>query len=470
MPGFNGGILRPHHTKLAFVHRLADMLVIAGALPLAVHIYEQPWQDYYSMVSVITMLMFIFFAKKNELYQSWRVSRIKSELYQLTGIWLSAVMGLLLILFITQTTKEYPRDVFLTWFIIPPLVMGIGRIGLRFALKQFRRRGYNTRNAAVLGVNNLGYQIGQHINRASWMGLNLTGFFDDRDPCGNRFDTPSTPDIAGDINTLINMARSGEIDIIYITLPLCAQKRINHIIEALADTTVCLYYVPDFFEFDLAHARWQTFGDFAVVNIYGTPFNGIDGWLKRIEDIVLGSIALLITSIPMAIIAIVIKMTSTGPVIFQQRRYGINGQEIQMWKFRTMTVCEDGPTIIQASSSDSRITPFGKFLRRTSLDELPQFINVLQGRMSLIGPRPHAIAHNEQYRHLIKGYMLRHKVKPGITGWAQINGYRGETDTLDKMERRIEHDLDYIRNWSLLLDLKILILTLIRGFIHKNAY
>jgi putative colanic acid biosynthesis UDP-glucose lipid carrier transferase len=207
-----------------------------------------------------------------------------------------------------------------------------------------------------------------------------------------------------------------------------------------------------------------------VVSIFESPFYGLDGWVKRAEDIILGSMILLLISPLMLVIAFAIKFTSSGPILFRQRRYGLNGAVVQVWKFRSMTVCEDGEHIPQAKKMDMRITPLGAFLRRTSLDELPQFFNVLQGRMSIVGPRPHAVAHNEQYRKLIRGYMLRHKVKPGITGWAQVNGWRGETETLDKMQKRIECDMEYIQNWSLGLDIKIIILTVFKGFTGKSAF
>jgi len=191
--------------------------------------------------------------------------------------------------------------------------------------------------------------------------------------------------------------------------------------------------------------------------------------LKRFQDILLTTIILVIILLPMIAIAIAIKVTSGGPVLFKQRRYGIDGQEINVWKFRTMRVMENDGEIKQAKKNDPRVTKLGLFLRQTSLDELPQFFNVLQGSMSIVGPRPHAVSHNEQYRQLIKGYMHRHAVKPGITGWAQINGWRGETDTLGKMEKRIEYDLWYIRHWSLWLDLRIILLTIIRGFYNDKA-
>jgi putative colanic acid biosynthesis UDP-glucose lipid carrier transferase len=206
-----------------------------------------------------------------------------------------------------------------------------------------------------------------------------------------------------------------------------------------------------------------------VVSIFETPFMGTEGWLKRFEDIVLGTLAVLVAAIPMAIVAIGIKLTSKGPVLFKQRRYGLHGEVIDVYKFRSMTVSEDGTNVRQATANDSRITPFGAFLRRSSLDELPQLFHVVTGSMSLVGPRPHAVAHNEAYRKHIYGYMLRHKVKPGLTGWAQVNGWRGETDTLEKMEKRIEHDLEYIRRWNLLLDIKIVFLTIFGRAVHQNA-
>lgn len=197
---------------------------------------------------------------------------------------------------------------------------------------------------------------------------------------------------------------------------------------------------------------------------------GLNSMIKRTSDIVLG-LAILLMLVPvMLAIAVAVRATSPGPVIFRQRRYGLYGEEIIVYKFRSMTATDDGKTIVQASKNDSRVTPIGAFLRRSSLDELPQFINVLQGRMSIVGPRPHAVAHNEQYRKLIKGYMLRHKVKPGITGWAQVNGMRGETQTLEKMEARIQYDLDYLRNWSLWLDLWIILKTVKVVLTRENAH
>ena len=231
-----------------------------------------------------------------------------------------------------------------------------------------------------------------------------------------------------------------------------------------------VYLIPDLFMFDLLHARSESINGLATISIFDTPMDGPNAVLKRIEDVVLASLILLLIAVPMLLIAIAVKLTSRGPVLFRQTRYGMDGRPIRVWKFRSMTVMEDGAAVTQASRNDCRITPLGAFLRRTSLDELPQFFNVLLGDMSVVGPRPHAVAHNEQYRRQVSRYMLRHKVKPGITGWAQVNGWRGETDTLEKMQKRIEFDLDYIENWSVWWDLKIVLLTLFKGFVHRNAY
>ncbi|KOR27973.1 capsular biosynthesis protein, partial [Achromatium sp. WMS2] len=274
----------------------------------------------------------------------------------------------------------------------------------------------------------------------------------------------------GDFQDLLARAIDGSVDLIYIALPLGNQKRISSMLTALGNTTASVYIVPDFFVFNLLHSRWVNLGPIPTISVFETPFYGVEGWLKRVEDLVFSTIILILISIPMLIIAIGVKLSSRGPVFFKQSRYGLNGRPIRVWKFRTMTVCEDGANVPQAQKHDPRVTKFGSFLRRTSLDELPQFINVLMGDMSIVGPRPHAVAHNEMYRKLIDGYMLRHKVKPGITGWAQINGWRGETDTLDKMKGRVACDLWYIRSWSLWLDIKIIFRTAFTGFSSPNAY
>jgi putative colanic acid biosynthesis UDP-glucose lipid carrier transferase len=249
---------------------------------------------------------------------------------------------------------------------------------------------------------------------------------------------------------------------------MASQQRTLNILDDLRDTTASIYFVPDLFVTDIIQGRLDHICNMPIVSVCETPFTGVYGVCKRASDIVISLLILLMISPILIIIAIAVKTTSPGPIIFKQRRYGLDGDEILVYKFRSMSVCEDGGNVQQAKKNDSRVTKVGGFLRKSSLDELPQFINVLQGRMSIVGPRPHAVSHNEIYRKLINGYMVRHKAKPGITGWAQVNGLRGETETLDKMQARIEYDLDYLRNWSLGLDLKIIFMTV--GVVFKDQY
>jgi putative colanic acid biosynthesis UDP-glucose lipid carrier transferase len=251
---------------------------------------------------------------------------------------------------------------------------------------------------------------------------------------------------------------------------MASQPRILKLLEDLRDTTASIYFVPDIFVSDLIQARVDSIGGLPVVAVCETPFHGFNGAIKRLSDVVFALCILLVISPLLLAIAIGVKRSSPGPILFKQRRYGLDGRKIVVYKFRTMTVAEDGDVVRQATRNDSRITRFGALLRRTSLDELPQFINVLQGRMSIVGPRPHAVAHNEMYRKLIRGYMIRHKVKPGITGLAQVLGWRGETETVEKMKGRIEADLTYLRNWSLLLDLQIVLKTVVVVLSKQNAY
>ncbi|WP_221016031.1 undecaprenyl-phosphate glucose phosphotransferase, partial [Klebsiella pneumoniae] len=260
------------------------------------------------------------------------------------------------------------------------------------------------------------------------------------------------------------------IDRIYIALSMKDEQIIKDLVSKLTDTTCSVLLIPDVFTFNILQSRTEEINGVPVVPLFDTPLSGINMLFKRLEDIVVSSIILVLISPVLIGIALAVKFSSPGPIIFRQIRYGMDGKPIKVWKFRSMTVMENDDKVIQATKNDVRVTKVGRFLRSTSLDELPQFFNVLFGQMSVVGPRPHAVSHNEQYRSLIQGYMLRHKVKPGITGLAQINGWRGETDTLEKMEKRIEYDLLYIRGWSIWLDLKIIFLTIFKGFINKSAY
>jgi putative colanic acid biosynthesis UDP-glucose lipid carrier transferase len=377
--------------------------------------------------------------------------------------------GLLLVMaFATGHIGEFSRAVVLNWLWFAPAAQLLVHWGLRRAAPHLVRLQGPPLRAVVVGMNEQGCSLADRLSAASDAGIELVGFFDDRTP--DRHYDHGRHRLLGRLVEIAGYVKANHVHLIYLSLPMASQPRIKELLDALKDTTASVYFVPDMFVTDLIQGRGDSVCGLPVISVCETPFRGPAGLLKRASDLVLGTLILMLLSPVMAAIALAVKLGSPGPVIFRQRRYGLDGQEIVVYKFRSMSVTEDGSTIRQASRNDSRITPLGAVLRKTSLDELPQFINVLQGRMSIVGPRPHAIAHNELYRRQIKSYMVRHKVKPGITGWAQVNGFRGETDSLEKMEGRIRCDLDYLRNWSLRLDLYIIFKTIRLVFKDTAAY
>lgn len=444
-----------------------DVVVISISMLAAVAIYNVPLSVEYLVLTGISVFVFELLAAVKGVYRSWRMETFIAEVVSVSGVWLVTVLTLVLIGFATKTSSDFSRVTIMIWSVMVLVGLSGMRALYRAFLRALRADGRNTRTVAFAGYGKASQKMAQHITAQPWMGLRILGCFDDRSV--TRLGDAELP-LLGDLKELLVQARAGQVDLVYITLPMHAERRIVKLIDQLADTTASVYVVPDIFVFELFHAQWSTVGEMPVVSVFESPFYGVNGGVKRLEDVVIGSLILLLILPLMALIALGIKITSPGSVLFKQRRYGLKGEIVEVWKFRSMTVSDNGDKVVQAKKGDARITPFGAFLRRTSLDELPQFFNVLQGTMSIVGPRPHAVAHNEEYRGLIHGYMLRHKVKPGITGWAQINGWRGETDTLDKMKGRLDCDLAYVRNWSLWFDIKIIFLTVFKGFVGKNAY
>ncbi len=368
---------------------------------------------------------------------------------------------------ITGQLERYSADVLLTWFLVGPASSATLRHAVHALVPLVITGSGYAQRAVIIGAGPTGHAIATRIRESRRAGKRLLGFFDDRHV--ERIGHPNLR-LLGRVADLADYVRQHGVDVIYIALPMTTQPRIVRLLDDLRDTTVSVYFVPDLFVTDLIQARVDQVGGMPVVAVCETPFTGINGVLKHTFDFFAAACILVLIAPLLALIALAVKLSSPGPVLFRQYRYGLDGERILVYKFRSMTVCENGDTITQARQNDARVTPLGAFLRRTSLDELPQFINVLQGRMSIVGPRPHAVAHNETYRKLIKGYMVRHKVKPGITGWAQVNGYRGETETVDKMQKRIEYDLEYLRNWSIGLDLWIIVKTIAVVFKDRNAY
>lgn len=464
------GMLRPHSSKLAFVFRLSDVFIIALTLLAALYVRGIEADEKYQMVALVAILCFSAFGRGHNIYGSQRGVTFSQLAWPVVMVWGITVFIMFTVAYFLKSSSEYSRVVVGIWFVTTPLILVSWRFTVRSVLSYFRAQGHNSRSVAVIGATDAGNRLGKVIKETPSFGLDLKGYFDNRKDDDGRIAKDLVAPVLGDFDDLICRAKAGEFDLIYIALSLKGEDHIAKIITALADTNASVHLAPDFMVFDLLHSRLINLGSVQTISVYETPFLGVDGWLKRLEDIVLSSLILTLIAIPMLIIAAGVKLSSPGPVLFKQRRYGMDGEAINVWKFRSMAVCDNGDKIVQAQKGDARITPLGAFLRRTSLDELPQFINVLTGEMSIVGPRPHAVAHNEEYRQIISGYMLRHKVKPGITGWAQVNGWRGETDTLDKMEKRVEYDLNYIRNWSLWWDIKIVFRTVFTGFVGKNAY
>lgn len=459
---------------LIFISKLLDAAVIASALAASVLIYRPAWDTKYTMAALLAAILFFLLAEIAGLYRPWRGETARRQFFQIFFVWAETFFVLLLLAYAFKTSGSYSRVSIGAWLLTTPLLLSGWRVIGRALFYDFAQRKSSKRNALVWGVGELGDHLASTIKQSPWLGLRLTAYVRDEDAdCTPSEEGRAEPTHFADFNKLDRLetqARRGDFDILYIALPTTARSRITELIDRLSDTTVSVYMVPDYFTTSLFHGKWSNLEGIPLISVYDTPFWGADGWVKRAQDIVLSILFLLVAALPMALIAVATRLSSPGPVLFKQRRYGVDGKEISVWKFRSMRVCEDGDNIQQASQRDPRVTRLGAFLRRTSLDELPQFINVLSGQMSIVGPRPHAVAHNELYRKQVKGYMLRHKVRPGITGWAQINGWRGETDALHKMEKRVEYDLWYIRNWSLWLDLKIIMLTAVRGFTGKTAY
>ncbi|AOS96489.1 UDP-glucose:undecaprenyl-phosphate glucose-1-phosphate transferase [Microbulbifer aggregans] len=468
------GWIRSHQSDLAAVYRLIDGVLILAVLGICLAVAGEPISGNWAAAGLLAVMAFVVMAEPAELYRSWRIDSFRAMLTTTALAWVSVCVLLLLVGYFSRLGHEYSRLVVGSWFLATLVLLGSWRFAMRRVLQYLRVHDRNTRSAAILGITPTGLQLARDLEQHPELGLRLQGFY--RIPGIASVETSLAGAAslmtgpAGDLEDALAAARSGELDLVYIALPISEAKRIDELLAAFGDTTATVHLLPDIFGANLLQSRWHRIGSSAVLSIYDTPIQGINGWLKRLEDVIIASLALVMLSPLMLLIAIGVKLSSKGPIIFRQRRYGFCGNTIEVWKFRSMTTQENGAEVVQATRNDPRVTRFGAFLRRTSLDELPQFINVLRGEMSIVGPRPHAVAHNEQYRSLVSGYMLRHKVKPGITGWAQVNGWRGETDTLEKMSKRVEYDLDYIRRWSLFFDCYIVLMTVFKGFTSKNAY
>ncbi|MGE0030824.1 MAG: undecaprenyl-phosphate glucose phosphotransferase [Steroidobacteraceae bacterium] len=446
----------------ALAHMLVDPVVAVGSLLACLVGSGIPFDGPYRILALLVLLL-AFVARAGA-----PAATTAEPLRHVAGRWLVIVALLLLVGWTSGTLDAFDRHAMLVWLAATPLAqLAAHRLATDVLARVLSAEGVQ-RRAVIAGANDIGRRLADRIQSNPCLGIRVIGYFDDREP--GRLGDIGRAQLLGPLAGLAEFAKRRRVDVIYSALPMCPQPRIRELLESLRDTTASIYFVPDIFLCDLIQARVDTIGGIPVLAVRESPCHGLTALFKRVVDVLFASVILAAAAPLLLAIAAAVSWSSPGPVLFCQRRYGLDGREIVVYKFRTMTCLEDGDRVTQATVDDPRTTRIGAFLRKYSLDEFPQFVNVIQGRMSVVGPRPHAVAHNELYRKLIPDYMFRHKVKPGITGLAQVNGLRGETDTLDKMRARIECDLDYLRNWSFLLDVRIILRTIAVIWRRKNAY
>ena len=482
----SGGFLKSNAELIGTALRFFDLTIIVVSALIANYLRFDTFT--LSLACKVALIVALFAAATLfpmfELYKPWRGMSIWLEIRTVVLACICVALIIPVLAYLTKTSEEYSRIWFGYWILLAVIFLVASRLVIRHLSRWARTKGFNSRNILIVGAGDLGQKVSSRLHECDWIGLNVVGFLDDN------------PDLQGaDLNgvsVLGGTARLGELvdgplstanrrsesslvdlkcaDQVWVALPVSDQDKVKDVCSILEDSAIPIVIVPDLFMQGLLNHSVDQLAGMPVVNLRSSPIEGKASTVKLVEDILISLVAIMLTAPLMAIIALLIKLESPGPILFKQRRYGINGRGFMVWKFRTMYLAEEDPDVPQAKRSDPRITRIGAILRKTSLDELPQFFNVLQGHMSVVGPRPHAVAHNEKYRKVVDHYMLRSTVKPGITGLAQVNGWRGETDTQQKMEKRVECDLEYLNNWSVWLDIKIVFRTIVGGFMGKNAY
>ena len=465
--------LAAHSSKYASLFswslRLADVAGLAAAGLLAYWLrfgtFEVSIEYQRHLARGLLAALLVF--SMSPLYRSWRGRALASELWTMLLAYAAIFALSVLYTVVFKITSDISRLWWGTWFVGAVAAGTASRLALRAAAAWTRQRGLDLRSAVIVGCGGDALRVIQALERQPWAGIQVRGWFETSSCTETTIPAPRL----GTLAQLPGYVQAHGISQVWIVLPMSAQADIARILEVLAHSTTDIKFVPDLLGLQLLNHSVEQVAGMPVINLRASPLDGDAHLLKALEDRLLAAAIVVLIAPVLALIALGVKLSSPGPVLFRQARHGIDGKLIEVWKFRSMGVHEEAPgQVTQASRRDTRITPFGRFLRRTSLDELPQFFNVLQGTMSIVGPRPHAVAHNDHYQTRVQDYMQRHRVKPGITGWAQVNGLRGETDTLDKMARRVEYDLHYMQHWSLSLDLKIITMTVLKGFLGKNAY
>lgn len=460
--------MRRQNPLLYFSVRIVDIFAILTGGLFAYVLRFPDWElvSKYMTVAVIAAFLGSLFFPKVGAYRNWRGDKVLINFQRLMAGWGAVAVTLLMIAFFTKTTELISRQWFVLWFIVTIPLFAIYRAILTMLLRHFVSQQWRKTRIAIVGGGDLAREVAQRIESAHWSGFQIEGFFSDRYE-GSIEDHP----VLGKLKDVAEVAASNlgqmRVDEIWIALPLEDYDRVREVVHSLRHVPVAIRFIPDIFEFRLINHDISQIEGIPVIDLNVTPMVGMNLWLKEVEDKVIGALILLLISPVMIALAIGVKLSSPGPIFYRQERVSWGGKPFHMLKFRSMPVDaekESGP--VWAREHEQRATPFGAFLRRTSLDELPQFLNVLKGDMSIVGPRPERPVFVDRFKGEIPDYMQKHLVKGGITGWAQVNGWRGDTD----LEKRIEYDLFYIENWSLYLDLKIIFLTIFKVFRDRNAY
>jgi putative colanic acid biosynthesis UDP-glucose lipid carrier transferase len=459
-------VVRNERSPLVFGQRVLDPALVAGLVPVAALASGERFEQPYQLLAVLALLLTLWIFRAVGLYGPSRRGVIATS-WRVALAWGAVAGSLAMLGYLTGSIDSLSGEVLLGWGLAVPVVLGIAHVGANVAGGALRTRNIGVRTAVIAGAGPTAQEFARRVVAAPGCGIRLLGFFDDREPSSGTGKIP----LLGSLGALPEYVKSHAVDHVYIALPIGGDGRVARLKERLLDTTVSVSFFPQVLSAWLPNLHIEEVAGVPLFTSCDTPFAD---WgrrvVKRASDLAIAAGTLLLAAPIMAVVAIAVKLSSPGPILFRQRRHGLDGKEIVVYKFRTMTCMENGANVTQAQRDDPRVTRLGRFLRKSSVDELPQLINVLQGRMSVIGPRPHALVHNDHYRQLIAGYARRHKVKPGISGWAQVHGCRGETKTVDDMRERVEHDLYYLRNWSLGLDLRIALKTLLLLLRDPKAY
>lgn len=469
MKGDRRTLLKQNAGLLEQVYRLSDpaLVVAAGYLLFVAQLEGDPTANpshywiFLSATFAMVLLVFPFF----RLYQPYRGTSLWVEVQALFKAWVAGMAIVAVALVLTKSAFLFSRIWMTSWAISSLTLLIAYRLVLRGLLRSMRRRGYNLRHVVVVGAGDLGRQVAERLRQAGWTGLHVVAFFDDAAELAGQ--AVAEVPVRGTIDDVAAFVTAEDIDQVWVALPLRAELRSRQLLEQLRRTTAEVRFVPDIFGFQLLNHSVTEVAGLPVINLTESPMAGANQLAKAVEDYVLAALIVLLASPVFLAVALGVKLSSPGPVLYRQRRLTWNGAEFEMLKFRSMPLdAEAGSGPVWAKPGEDRATPFGRLIRRWSLDELPQFFNVLMGEMSIVGPRPERPEFIERFRDQIPGYMQKHLVKAGITGWAQVNDLRGHTD----LAKRIEYDLFYIENWSVWFDLRIILMTLGQVVRSRNAY